>query len=168
MNGIAHVVQAQVPAFLAYCAAHRFDHDESFLDERSLCPVPARPRGKGSDPRRRGRRGSGEQHHSCSSATRPGKWGERASESFTRSLNRVDDYRALFEALLPVDKGFPLSYLFLSDKAAATERIVRDMGFFIDRRSWLLGRPLGESLDPRIPPGLLLVPCEPVPRQACR
>ena len=35
------------------------------------------------------------------------------------------------------------------------------MGFFIDRRSWLLGRPLGGALDPRIPSGLLLVPCEP-------
>jgi hypothetical protein len=33
---VVSVCPRETPGFLAYCAAHRFDHDESFLDEHSL------------------------------------------------------------------------------------------------------------------------------------
>lgn len=150
---------AEVPAFRAYCAAHRFDHDESFLDEHSLSlfrPGPVEKAVLLLD-------GEGRTRGAASLMLHP-SYREMGRARFrilhAESADR-EDYRAMLGALLPVDPGFRDCFLFLSDTAAETAQIVRGLGFRVDRRSWLLARALDGPVDPGLPPGLHLEDCDP-------
>lgn len=152
----------ETPAFLAYCATHRFDHDESFLDEHSLSLFAAGADEKtvilldGEDAVR------GAASLMLAPAYREA--GKARFRIFHAESARESDYRAMLEALLPLEKEFRASYLFLSDRAPVTEGIVAALGFTIERRSWLLGRGLDAPVDTRLPPGLRLVSCDPADR----
>jgi mycothiol synthase len=170
---------AEVPAFLAYCAAHRFDHDESFLDEHSLSLFRPGPTEKAVlllDDTGRAR--------AAAALMMQEPYREMGRARF-RIFHAVSgdqaDYRSMLDALLPVDEIFRDCYLFLptggqlyrptggqpylAGAAAAAERIVERLGFHVDRRSWLLSRALEGSIGPGIKPdmaaGLRLESCDP-------
>ena len=158
MSRIAHVGQAQVPVFLAYCAAHRFDHDESFLDEHSLSLFRPGPEEKAviivdEDGEVR------VQHRSCSSPP-TGKWGGRASGSFTRSLATLTTTAPSSKRSCPSKRASRSATSFSPTRPLPRSVSSGTWASSFDRRSWLLGRLLGGSLDPRIPADLLLVPCD--------
>lgn len=170
---------AEVPAFLSYCAAHRFDHDESFLDEHSLSlfrPGPGEKAVLLLD-------GSGRARAAASLMMQEPyrEMGRARFRIFHAESGDEADYRALLDALLPLEPVFRDCYLFLPGgrqphrpqggqphrpgAAAGIERIVERLGFHVDRRSWLLARGLDGSIGPGIKPdmaaGLRLESCDP-------
>lgn len=170
MSAPVPVGRAEAPAFLAYCAAHRFDHDESFLDGHSLSlfrPGVAEKSVMILDGAGRARAAGSIMLHPPYRETGKARFRILHAESADAA-----DYQAMLEALLPVDRDFRQCFLFLPqggqphrpDKARAAAQIVQELGFRVERRSWLLSRALAGPVDtgllPGLPPGLALEACD--------
>jgi hypothetical protein len=130
------VGSAEVPVFRAYCAARRFDHDESFLDEHSLSLFRPGEEEKAVmlvD-------GGGLVRVAASLMLQPScrEMGRARVRIFHAGSSAPEDHGAMLNALLPVDQAFRDCFLFLrrglaaqflSDRACRTGEIVRGLGF---------------------------------------
>jgi mycothiol synthase len=159
MRDVIRVGQPDVPAFLAYCRAHRFDHDESFLDEHSLSLFVPGQEEKAVILRDE----AGAVRGAASLMLGPSQREMHRARFrvFHAEAGGESEYRAMFGALFPVEADFRECCLFLPGKAEAAARVVQGLGFRVDRRSWLLARSLrGPVAEPSLA-GISLVPLDP-------
>jgi mycothiol synthase len=165
---VERVGEGDREVFLAYCRAHRFDHDESFLSERDL-------EGFGSDPDEvafvlraaeggKGAASDGARVLGAAALMLTPAYREAGKARFRilhvdSSLgprDEADSYRFLAEAALPFAKGLSFAYLFLPERAQRVASVIQGLGFRIERYSWLLERSLDAVPAPRFPEGYSL------------
>jgi mycothiol synthase len=140
MNRIVAVTTQTVARFLAYCAQHGAEHDSSFLPDAGFVPSPEQPSflldragtdiGAVSLLRREPYLSAGRGRFAIFHATEPDG----------------DTYQQLLTAIRPHFGGLKSVYLFLPEERSRTASLLTQLGFQVERYSFVM-----EMADP--PPG---------------
>lgn len=146
-----------LPEFLAYCKQHGPEHDASFLPEEGFSPDSTNPTYIMVDSANQLKGAVSLMLDTAFRAARKGRF--RIFHTLTMSSA---DYQALLEAVKPHLEGIDNIYLFIPEiKRSTTGQIFEELGFKIERYSWVLSRPVAGVPEPAFPAGFTVQPLKP-------
>lgn len=131
-------LRTSMPEFIAYCKAHRREHDESFLENDLLSEFMP-----DADNPSYLLRGDGGEVLGAASLMLGGSFRKNKKGRFRilhAETTSFDAYAALLEATVAGLSGIETVYLFLPEERADVGDILIRLGFAIDRYAWVLSR----------------------------